>query len=100
MASSWVRRSVSGLFSNPPEAELFPVMLRRFPRWNRSTTRFVLPAGSLAVTFIFPVGRVACGAAARYRCLLELNLGHGAVSDAARVRRLSGALARRSCVGR
>ena len=57
-ASSWVRRSVSGLFSNPPEAELFPVMLRRFPRRNRSATRFVLSSGILAVTFIFPVGRV------------------------------------------
>ena len=38
MASSWMSWSVSGLFSNPPEAELFPVMLRRFPRRNRSAT--------------------------------------------------------------
>lgn len=30
--------SVSGLFSNPPEAELFPVIFRRFPRRNRSAT--------------------------------------------------------------
>ena len=44
MASSWVRRSVSGLFSNPPEAELFPVIFRRFP-----------PAEPVGNTFCFVV---------------------------------------------
>ena len=41
---SGCRRSVSGLFSNPPEAELFPVIFRRFP-----------PAEPVGNTFSFVV---------------------------------------------
>ena len=98
-ASRWVLRSVSGLFSNPPEAVWLPVMLRRFSRRNRSATRFVLPAGISVVTFLFPVGRVGFGAAARYRCVLELHRVFAAAgSDAPLGRRLGGAFDRRSCV--
>ena len=61
MASSWVRRSVSGLFSNPPEAELFPVMLRRFPRRNRSATGCVSPCLPVFqwLLFFFPLAGTA-----------------------------------------
>ena len=34
---------MSGLFSNPPAAVWLPVMLRRFPRRNRSATGYVSP---------------------------------------------------------
>ena len=59
MASSWVRRSVSGLFSNPPEAVMasgnIPSVFPTAPVGNRMC--FPLPAGISVVTFLFPVGR-------------------------------------------
>ena len=57
MASSWVSWSVSGLFSNPPEAELFPVLLRRFPRRNRLATGCMSPClpGFQRLLLFFPL---------------------------------------------
>ena len=60
-ASSWVSWSVSGLFSNPPEAELFPVIFRRFPRRNRSATGCVSPClpGFQRLLVFFPLAGLA-----------------------------------------
>ena len=62
-ASSWVSWSVSGLFSNPPEAELFPVIFRRFPRRNRSATGCVSPClpAFQRLLFFFPLAGWSVG---------------------------------------
>ena len=60
-ASSWVRRSVSGLFSNPPAAVWLPVIFRRQPRWNRSATGCVSPCLPVFqwLLFFFPLAGTA-----------------------------------------
>ena len=70
-ASRWVLRSVSGLFSNPPAAVMASGTASSVSPTEPVGNTVVLPAGISVVTFIFPVGRVGCGAGGAVRVLLD-----------------------------
>ena len=70
-ASSWVSWSVSGLFSNPSEAVVASGNASSVSPTEPVGNTVVLPAGISVVTFIFPVGRVGCGAGGAVRVLLD-----------------------------
>ncbi len=68
---SGCRRSVSGLFSNPPVAVMASGNASSVSPAAPVGNTVVLPAGILAVTFIFPVVREGCRAGGALRVLLD-----------------------------